>query len=294
MEERYEDAFETLKTLYALTHEARDACNAGRTAFRLGRMVDAVEFLSVCEVMVREGGAKEFSVRDKGVIAGAMADLATAKQRVGRLVVTVNKSGAAIALDGKVIGASPLAREILVEPGLHSVRVTLGGTSKEVSGDVRAGRLWPIRVVFEDPPARPPRAWEDNRSRWASGEAAWRAPYLWVSVGLGVVGTGVATGALIWRVDAWDDMTRLHKYYAVNRCDKATGARARPCEAFLDATSAAETAGRIMGATIVATLVLSPAVFALGAWVNDPRGWLKKTRIQAAPTVGGVVIRGTF
>jgi hypothetical protein len=257
-------------------------------------MVAAVEFLSVCEVMVREGGMKEFSVRDKGVIAAAMADLVTAQQRIGRVVVTVNKIGAAIAVDGKEIGASPLAREILVEPGLHSVRVTFGGASKEVRGDVRAGRLWPVRVVFDDFPARPPRAWEDSGSRWASGEPVWRAPYLWVSVGLGVVGTGVATGVSVWRYDARDDMTQLHKYYAVNRCDKATGVRARPCEEYLDAKSAAETAGKIVSATLAATLVLSPAVFAFGTWVKEPWGWVKRTRIQAAPTVGGVAIRGTF
>jgi regulator of sirC expression with transglutaminase-like and TPR domain len=89
-EERHEDAFETLKTLYALTREPRDACNAGRTAFRLGRMVDAVEYLSVCEAMAREGGVRELSVRDKGVVAGAMADLVTAKERVGRLAVTAS------------------------------------------------------------------------------------------------------------------------------------------------------------------------------------------------------------
>lgn len=43
-ESRLADAFEKLKTLYAATGLFWDACNAGRTAFLLGRMVEAHDY----------------------------------------------------------------------------------------------------------------------------------------------------------------------------------------------------------------------------------------------------------
>ena len=44
-----------------------------------------------------------------------------------RLEVTVEPMGAAVTIDGRKVGKSPLARPVLVDPGEHAVRATLAG-----------------------------------------------------------------------------------------------------------------------------------------------------------------------
>jgi hypothetical protein len=91
----------------------------GQAELKTGKPRDAAEHL---ELFVRE--AKAATPEEK---ASAQKLLDEAKVKIGTLIIKVNVEGADVAIDGRVVGRSPLAAPLFVEAGSHEVDVKKGG-----------------------------------------------------------------------------------------------------------------------------------------------------------------------
>lgn len=312
-ENRLAEAFDKFKTLYEATGLIWDACNAGRTAYLLGRMPEAYTYLALCDSL---GSPPEdqskFSARERKVLRDAETTLLLAIQHVGRFKVYVDEFDADVFIDGKRVGSSPLSGLTAVEPGRHCIKATLGDASVEVDTVIAAGQLRSVNLFLrasppktveplESEPGEPVEPVEPVKSEpvKSAGLAtplpaqqpepralSRRATLLWSAGGVLLFGTGISIGAFMAREAAIEDMERQWPDKTVLGCKGAT----TQCAAFDEATAHANTARQVFswstGVTIAVAGSLAVAgVFAVGT---------TPLKIEAFPTVGGMVVRGTF
>ncbi|WP_437586869.1 PEGA domain-containing protein [Sorangium sp. So ce1000] len=109
------------------------AYNVGSAAYQQGKHALAAEHLS-------------FALRHWPLLSAvahlkptAQQRLATSRAQVGALAVTVNAPLAEVLVDGKPAGKAPLAGELFVEPGEHTVEARLDGYAPAQTS-VRVGR----------------------------------------------------------------------------------------------------------------------------------------------------------
>jgi hypothetical protein len=109
---------------------------AAEALFQLGRAAEAYD---AYDEIQRSAGTKLVG-GDKAVVVNRLKDLAT---KTGALSLHVEEPGADVQLDGKALGASPLALLTRVAAGSHEVRVTKAGfvpfvSHIDVAPDVKA------------------------------------------------------------------------------------------------------------------------------------------------------------
>lgn len=138
-------AVEEFEKAYALKPLPQLAGNLGEAELRVGRFRDAAEHV---ERFLRE---------DKGADAddkkNAQVWLDEAKKKIVTLRITVDEVGAEVLVDDKVIGTSPLAPEVYVEPGKHTVVARKGTMRVEVTDTYEAGWTRVMRLVPQEPGA---------------------------------------------------------------------------------------------------------------------------------------------
>lgn len=284
---RLSEALAKYIAIFAASGDVNDACAAGRIAFSLESWPDAVEQLGHCE---RLGEGSGVPVE---VVKQARADLAVAQRRVARLEVRVDKPGAAITIDGKPVGVSPLGRPLILPPGPHRIVARRGNESMDVTYDISAGRLAiadlglqpdpepepaPEAPVGVPAPAPVPMRAEPPRT--------WPGPVMLASAGVGLLGLGVSGIAYGVRLNALADIHALEPTIARRHCKVFTS----PCQEYVDALDTYTTASTVMYAAVMTTGVLGGGM--LGAGLGGMLG--AHLRVKVAPTVGGVVVRGTF
>jgi len=121
----YEEADYTLalaefERVYELMPDYRVLYNIGQVNIQLGRYARA--FGALNEYTTR-GGAELPPDRR----AAVQADLDLLSGRVARISVSVDQTGAEIALDGTVMGKTPLVEPLIVDVGERTLRVSLPG-----------------------------------------------------------------------------------------------------------------------------------------------------------------------
>lgn len=89
----------------------------------------------------------------------AVEQLAKCKTQVGTITVQAHPDGATVTLDGAEAGASPLKRELYVEPGDHRISAEKDGR-RSASRDFRisAGSRLHFDLIVPDAPTAPPQA----------------------------------------------------------------------------------------------------------------------------------------
>lgn len=176
------------------------------------------------------------------------AGLAEARERLGRLDVTVVPDGTEVLVDGESVGTSPLAEPLDVDVGTHTVKVH-HPDGRELSSVVRVGfgQTVPVRMTLPAPlsrsvpPAesrpRPQEAPAESGSASRSDAAAAgsftaltpkesdtapkrpMAPF-WIGLGVGTVGTITAIAFAISKAQAQDNadsVDRLIRQEATKR-----------------------------------------------------------------------------
>jgi hypothetical protein len=91
--------------------------------YQLGRAADAYDAYAAAQATYGSRPAG-FTAAEKATVASRLKELAT---RTGALSLHVEDAGADVALDGKSIGAAPIAALVRVAVGSHEVRVTKVG-----------------------------------------------------------------------------------------------------------------------------------------------------------------------
>ena len=102
--------------------------------------------LAAIDRLEKEYGTK-LDAEMRGVLAKIKTEIATL---AARLDVVVEPAGAALTIDGRKVGKSPLSKPVLVDPGDHVVRATLTGYSAaESTVQVISRQTGKVRLVLE-------------------------------------------------------------------------------------------------------------------------------------------------
>ncbi|XXX74185.1 hypothetical protein WMF30_41730 [Sorangium sp. So ce134] len=135
------DARDMWLQIWQVDPSEKAACNVGQLSLRIGDMLRAAQFLTIClertPAPVDPGTHERYESR--------ALDLARAKQDVGALTFVV-PLGAELSIDDLPVGRAPFGREVFVTPGSHRVRVALGGTATQTTVEVRAGEARQVVV----------------------------------------------------------------------------------------------------------------------------------------------------
>lgn len=137
---------------------------------------------SVVVTLIGDGdsAAGDAPVENGDVAAAALSALTTARQRwqaarMGFLIVTTHPEGAAVEVDGRLIGQAPIRH--LVAAGQRSVRITLEGHEPvEQTVNVEPTQEHPLEITLEEesdelPPVTPATHTEPHFANWLIGGA---------------------------------------------------------------------------------------------------------------------------
>ncbi|WP_438003946.1 hypothetical protein WME89_34580 [Sorangium sp. So ce321] len=285
---RIADARDIHLTLWRLTRSASDAFRVGMLSFRLRDFQMAAEFLAIYFDMVGTPDAPKIWVPPgfKESYELARANFAEARRHVGALDVRVSEPGAAVLVDGRQVGVSPLKLPVFVAPGQHRVGAQLAGAQVEVPAAVDAGGERTVWLVLQRAGAEAPGAPRASKAAELPGATpplpplSARGPALrWWTVG-GLAATSVALGvvggvSVVEANDAADDRDAafVRARWEVFRCRPGLPA----CDAYAEADGRAKAftalsvgafigAGVAAGGAAAAGLLLAPqAKVRLGA-----------------------------
>ncbi|WP_437670008.1 hypothetical protein [Sorangium sp. So ce131] len=255
-------------------------------SFRLGDFRTAAEFLSIYFDMVGTPDAPKIWVPPgfKESYELARANFAEARRHIGALDVRVSDPGAAVLVDGRQIGVSPLTLPVFVAPGRHRVSAQLGGTRVEEPVVVDAGgerTVWLIvRSAGEGAQARPLASEAVDVPGAAPPRPTQRPALRWWVVG-GLAATSVALGAFggVSVAEANDaagdrDAAFVRARWKVFRCRPALPA----CDAHAEADRRAKTFTALSVGAFVGTGLAAGGAVAAG-FLLAPEA---KVRVEAA------------
>ncbi len=213
------------------------------------------------------------------------AALAKIRSQLGSVVVTVSEPEATVTVDGRVVGSSPLAGELYLEPGPHRIVAKLGGHEIEKNVQVALGGQQRIALELPAPqeanpelgtapppaaapPAPAPRAPASSAPADASSGIAPRTIALVGGSAVTAILLGVGIGESIRASNAQDDVDRL-KLQALDELGQncPRGSTLSSCADLASATERRNSANRWetvafvgAGAAAAATIVLALAL----------------------------------
>ena len=117
---RYDLALEAFLEAYRITSHFAVLYNIGQSYVALGKPVEAI---SALERYLREG--KDRIPADRS--AQVRAQIAAEKAHTAELRIGTNVSGAAVSVDGQIVGSAPLTEPVRVTAGSHVVSVSVAG-----------------------------------------------------------------------------------------------------------------------------------------------------------------------
>lgn len=189
--EQWEKAYESFLAAFKIKQHPQIAVNLGRAAVKAGRPREAAEYLTF---FLRET-KDQVGNQDRAAVQQLLLE---AKGKIGTLIVKVNKPGADVVVDGKVVGQAPLRDDVFVDPGKHTVEARLGKEQAEPltvelkAGDSRQVGLAVGSVGSEagegEKPAEKPK--QDSGSARIFGDPEPK----WLIVGGAATGAGVISG----------------------------------------------------------------------------------------------------
>lgn len=222
---------------------------------------------------------------DANTLAQAEEKLAELQKKVGRATITVNVPGAEVLIDGVVVGTSPMQGEVFVGSGQRTFQARKAGfVMAEQSLNVAAGSAPSVALELTKAEARGPVGPVDSGNTEGGGPNK------------GVVYAGIAvTGALV----AAGVGTAIGAAVAARNSEKDwtdAGCTEMPIDDCYLNFDEQENTRFLLGNTAV-YMFIGAAVVGGGTLVYALTAKKKPSQTQAvyvAPTVGGIMLRGTF
>jgi tetratricopeptide (TPR) repeat protein len=220
----YEAALEQFKQAYAKSPHFAVLYNVGQAQIALGRPLEAIEALST---YLREGADKVPLSRREQV----QAQIALLETKLAELTIASDTPGAAVRVDDRDVGRTPLFQPIRLAAGTHKIPaslpdgpritrvVTLAEAERQRLELALAGEAPPSRPAVTALPADAPEASASDtpaplvslaRGPEASSDTA-AAPVVsmlrlaYVSTAVGVAAAGAALGIYLWNRGRYDD-----------------------------------------------------------------------------------------
>ena len=155
-----EEAATALSGAWAIRQTYDVAASLAQAELALKRYRDAAEHLDYC--------VSHFSPMDSEQrLQQIKAALADAKTHVATLKISVDRPGAEVRIDTRVVGVSPPAASTFVDPGAHALEARFGGDKVSQVLSFQAGREYPVSLrlgIASGQVPAPPSAAHDNRS----------------------------------------------------------------------------------------------------------------------------------
>lgn len=219
---KFADARKAFQEAFSIRRTYDVAASLGQVELELKAYRDAAEHLDFA--------LKNFAPRESAEsLENVKTGLQTAKQHVAEIRISVNEPSAQIALDGRDVGVSPLANNIFVEAGQHTVEARLG-PDRIASQNVKAteGASLNVELVVRNASGAPTTKAPINSglpispadtTRRSDGE--YTAPAIAATAG----GVALITGVVLLVVAAGDESERskiLDELPGMNACANRT------------------------------------------------------------------------
>lgn len=284
---KFQQAYDGFKEVWATDKKPKVAGNLGRSALKLKKHCEAVEYLDLYLAQEKKLSQDEVSEVQRMV--------AEAKGQLVKLSVEV-AAGAEVSIDGQTAGTAPLPHEICVDPGHHTLEARQGATTtrKDVQALPGAAQKVTLELTATSPPPPPPPIEPKTRSK---------AP----AIVLGGVGAaGIIAGAVSLGVYSAkrDEALALRKTIEDEnrRCPKGTPTEPPDC-VNLHATAQEGDVFRVAGPILLGSgVALAAAAGAYLLWwpvSGPPKGdsggaAAARLNVMATPEGGAVSISGRF
>ena len=215
--------------------------------------------------------------------------LVEAQSKLAIVTVKVDKPGAKITVDGRVLGTSPLAEPVLVDAGPQRrfEAETPDGARGRVVMDLEPRTTPTVDMVLKTPP-----------TKVIKESQTWRTPLLFTGIGLGVVGVGMGVGFTVAgsakNKEAVDlaGKIRFERTSSEALCPP-TSKDAR-CSQLATIQTRRDTFATIGVAGFVVGGVAAVGTLVLALTGPSKSAAPKKTAVLVMPTPGGVFVSGTF
>jgi hypothetical protein len=276
-------AYEAYSAAWALTKTFDIAANLGAVELATARFRDAAEHLTYALAHLPISGDGD---KQRPALIKLLED---AKKQIGTLTIKVSVDRAAVTLDGRALGESPLPDEIFVDPGDHVIAATAPTFAPaEQKLNVMKGASIPVVITLKPvevapPPVTPP----------AGPSPITVAGFITAGLGLGV-GTALAIVSKIKSDDAGTQLAALESK-GPNAC--AGAAPSPACVALHDARAGRDTfANAALWTFVGAGVVTAGTLVYTFAIPRSPAA--KPAAISAVPVVtpggGGLLVSGAF
>jgi hypothetical protein len=133
---------------------------------------------------------------DPATLAQAEEKLAELRKQIGAATITVNAEAAEVVVDGVVVGTSPVADEVFVEPGRRTFQARKAGfATAEESVDVAAGSKPAVRLGLKKADATGLGPVGPGKDEGEGSSKTWLYTGIAATGVLAAVGLGTAIGA---------------------------------------------------------------------------------------------------
>lgn len=294
-EGKYQEAYEAYNKAWELQQGFDIAGNLGNVEMKLGKYSDAAVHLRYVIANLPPSYDPE---RRDAVLSRTKELLNEALTHVALVTVAIEPEGASVSVDGKEIGTTPLADELVLSKGEHKLVAKLDGhETLEHTIDAKGGSKETLRMSLKaagsgDVPKKPGEEGADSADDGPS------IPIVIVGavLGLGAVGAGIGL-----HVAAGGKASDREDLAASLSDQSACGAAAPPpeCQEISDLTddestfSAAGTALLIGGGVIVAATIVY-LVWPRGGDDEEPEEAALQLLPWAGPETAGIGISGRF
>lgn len=289
-EGKKEEAYQAYRKAWDLKKSYDIAGNLGNVELELGKTRDAAEHLAYCVETFPTTGSDEARAR-------AVARLGEARKKVGALRIVVTVPDATVVVDGTPIGKAPLAPEVFVEPGEHTVEAKLAGykdAKQVIQADAGSSQPVQLAMVAADPVTGPPVIPGNG------GGSGPSTAVIGVGIGLGVAGVGAGIVFLILSGGKSSDReAAIAALPGTNVCGAGTSFTTE-CQEIEDLSASQRTfTGLGIGGLVVGGVALGGTlIYALasGGSKGEPAAQGGKIRVLPAmgPTGGSLTFTGSF
>ncbi|CAN5400548.1 hypothetical protein BH09MYX1_BH09MYX1_12920 [soil metagenome] len=272
----YDEALSKYLQACALAKTESCARGVALSELKLGRFVEAQRDLKLY--------LDKFSPSDRKPYEDMLRE---AWSKTGHLNVKADDGSQIVVDSDEPVGTAPLADDIPVTPGKHTVLAKKKGTSFGHDVDAPAGKSTVVDLRRDD--EEDDTAVDPKTAKAKAKTESYRTTGAWVGAGilagLGVVGIGFGIGAAVVSQSAKDDVKR---FYAPGVCAGTSTA----CNSYRDAVQSMNTAaalsvtGYVTGGILIGTGLL--------VWLMWPKGERPILVPTVSPSSLGLSLTGTF
>ena len=264
---RVHRALEAYRAAWLLAKSFDIACNLGRAEAELGMSRDAAEHLDHC--------LRNFPASGRAELREAETRFRELYERVRSLVAVVipriEPTGAALTLDGRAIGVSPLSGPLFVLPGSHRLDASLKGyvdASRVV--EMRPGETYSVRLSLQrDMPATAPPAPVEGRKAEPALQSL-KLPLVVGGAGLALIGLGAATLFSVRAGERGDEAERLRGELGGGASTCSDPMPPSACAELVDATDSEQANRKLATAGFVVGGVMAAATLSMWLLWPDP------------------------